>query len=159
MELLIVLSIMGVLASIALQNVTGMASQGKDRAFIEDRGNMQKAADTYYTEYGKFYPTRNTLAGPTTVTISAYIDFFRLLTIGKLLTPPESAGPWNNVSEDGGFGDSPFTGCSTNGNGSIATTVTRTAGSGSHSWWIDAFGRARSQNTEGQTNRCNGRYP
>lgn len=160
-ELLIVLSIMGVLASIVMHNVTGMASQGKDRAYLEDRNNMQKAVDTYYANYQSSYPTRNTLPGPTgnIPTNTAYIDFFRLLSIGKLLTFPESAGPWNNVSEAGGFGDSPFIGCVTSGNGSVTLSGSCVPGAGSYSWWVDGFGRAKSQNTQGQTNTFNGRYP
>lgn len=155
-ELLIVLSILGVLAAIVLGNVTGMSSQGKDTSFEEDENNMQKASDTYYSQYKNFYPTRN-LSGSSTITNSAYIDFFRLLSIGKLLTAPQSAGSWNNVSSAAGFGSA--TPCSAAANGEVQSINSCSPGLGSYSWWVDNTGKVHSQNTAGQTDTFNGRYP
>ncbi len=160
-ELLIVLSILGVLAAIVLGNVTGMSSSGKESSFQEDQNSMQKASDSYYSQYKNSYPTRNLLAASATaVTSTAYIDFFRLLSQGKLLAAPQSAGPGNNVNKTVGFGDSPFSGCGATALPALTIpSGSCTAGLGSYIWWVDNAGVVHSQNTAGVTDAYNGRYP
>ncbi|MBI2848989.1 MAG: type II secretion system protein [Chloroflexi bacterium] len=47
-ELLIVVAILGVLASIIIPNVTGVAGTSKEISFNEDEDTIQKAVDSYY---------------------------------------------------------------------------------------------------------------
>ncbi len=156
-ELLIVLSILGVLVAIVLGNVTGMSSQGKEQSFLEDQNGMQKASDAYYSQYKNSYPTRN-LAGTVAVANTSYIDFARLTQAGKMLNAPQSAGAFNNIGATS-FGDSPFTGCSTAAIGTITVVGGCTPGLGSYHWWVDNAGEVHSQNTAAQTDTFNGRYP
>jgi prepilin-type N-terminal cleavage/methylation domain-containing protein len=86
-ELLIVISILGVLVSIVVPNVGGLLGAGKQAAFNADKVTIQTAVDAYYL-------TRNPNVYPTTLGGAGNIDFNFVVTKAALLkTVPQSALP------------------------------------------------------------------
>lgn len=136
-ELLIVLSILGVLSSIVAANVTGGTTKGRDKAWVADNDGIQAAVENYYSIMNA-YPTIGGGLGYITVTNNAYIDFYYLHRGQQLRKPPASAGPANFVS---------------------VWTAGTTPGSGSYNWWVEVGGKLHSQNTDGQKDVFNGLYP
>jgi prepilin-type N-terminal cleavage/methylation domain-containing protein len=87
-ELLIVISILGVLVAIVVPNVGGLLGVGKQVAFDADEATIQTAVDAYYlTRNPNRYPTDGSLGlGP------GNINFSYLVTNAVLLkTVPQSA--------------------------------------------------------------------
>src|SRR5512139_1701637 len=85
-ELLVVISILGVLVAIVLPNVGGLLGTGKQQAFNADSATIQTAVDAYYL-------TRNPNVYPTTGGGAGLINFTFLVTNSNLLrTVPQSAG-------------------------------------------------------------------
>ena len=86
-ELLVVISILGMLVAIVVPNVGGLLGAGKQQAFNADKTTIQTAVDAYYL-------TRNPNLYPTTGGSSGLIDFSLLVTQAVMLrTVPQSAGP------------------------------------------------------------------
>lgn len=91
-ELLIVISILGVLVAIVMPNVGGLLGSGKQQAFNADAATIQTAVDAYYL-------TRNPNAYPTIGGGGGLINFSFLVTNSLLLrTVPQSAGPLHGGS-------------------------------------------------------------
>lgn len=89
-ELLIVISILGVLVAIVLPNVGGLLGAGKEQAFRADSATIQTAVDAYYL-------TRNPNLYPTAGGAGGLINFTYLVTNSNLLrSVPQSAGPLHN---------------------------------------------------------------
>ena len=84
-ELLIVISILGVLVAIVVPNVGGLLGAGKEASFNTDKATIQTAVDAYYlTRNPNLYPTDNGGAGT--------INFTYLVTEANLLrSVPQSA--------------------------------------------------------------------
>jgi prepilin-type N-terminal cleavage/methylation domain-containing protein len=88
-ELLIVISILGVLVSIVVPNVGGLLGAGKQVAFDADEATIQTAVDAYYlTRNPNLYPTASGGAGSISFTI--LVDKAALLK-----TVPQSASSFN----------------------------------------------------------------
>ena len=88
-ELLIVISILGVLVAIVVPNVGGLLGAGKQQSFNADLATIQTAVDAYYL-------TRNPNVYPTTGGGAGLINFTYLVTNANLLrTVPQSASPLN----------------------------------------------------------------
>lgn len=86
-ELLIVISILGVLMAIVVPNVGGLLGAGKESSFNADRATIQTAVDAYYL-------TRNPNVYPTNGGAGGVVNFTYLVTNSNLLrTMPQSAGP------------------------------------------------------------------
>jgi prepilin-type N-terminal cleavage/methylation domain-containing protein len=86
-ELLIVISILGVLVAIVVPNVGGLLGTGKEAAFNADKATIQTAVDA-------FYLTRPPNVYPVPGGISGNIDFNLVVTTANLLkTVPQSAAP------------------------------------------------------------------
>ncbi len=84
-ELLIVISILGVLVAIVVPNVGGLLGAGKQASFNADQATIQTAVDAYYL-------TRNPNVYPTTGGGAGNINFTYLVTNAALLkTIPQSA--------------------------------------------------------------------
>lgn len=91
-ELLIVISILGVLVAIVLPNVGGLLGAGKEQAFRADAATIQTAVDAYYL-------TRNPNTYPTSGGGRGLLNFTYLVTNSNLLrTVPQSAGPLHGGS-------------------------------------------------------------
>lgn len=141
-ELLVVMSILGVLAAIVVGNVTGMTTEGRDQSVVADTDAIQKAVDSYYGDSNK-YPLRADpfLKGAEQVAgtwggTDYYINFYYVTEVKRLLSAvPKSAGPDNVVKLD------------------------NTKGTGSYDWWVDYLGKVHYQNTENVTDTFNGKYP
>jgi prepilin-type N-terminal cleavage/methylation domain-containing protein len=89
-ELLIVISILGVLVAIVVPNVGGLLGAGKQASYSADQATIQTAVDAYYlTRNPNLYPTDgNAGKGP------GDINFTYLVTKAVLLkTVPQSALP------------------------------------------------------------------
>ena len=85
-ELLVVISILGMLVAIVLPNVGGLIGAGKQQAFNADKTTIQTAVDAYYL-------TRNPNLYPTTGGGAGMINFSYLVTDAVLLRAvPQSAG-------------------------------------------------------------------
>jgi prepilin-type N-terminal cleavage/methylation domain-containing protein len=86
-ELLIVISILGLLVAIVAPNVGGLLDFGKQAAYNADKATIQIAVDAYYLTRGRgMYPTDVGGAGS--------INFTCLVTNTALLkTTPQSAAP------------------------------------------------------------------
>jgi prepilin-type N-terminal cleavage/methylation domain-containing protein len=100
-ELLIVISILGVLVSIVVPNVGGLLGAGKQVAYDADEATIQTAVDAYYlTRNPSLYPTDgNAGKGP------GNINFTYLVTNAALLkSVPQSAS-----SVQGGTGSYTWT--------------------------------------------------
>ena len=84
-ELLIVISILGVLVAIVVPNVGGLLGAGKEASFNADKATIQTAVDAYYlTRNPNHYPTTGGVAGP--------INYTYLVTNALMLkTVPQSA--------------------------------------------------------------------
>lgn len=136
-ELLIVISILGVLSAIVAANVTGGTTKGRDKAWVADNDGIQAAVESYYSATN-VYPTIGGGAGYITVTSDAYIDFYYLVRAQQIRKPPASAGSRNFVS---------------------VWTAGATPGTGSYNWWVEVGGKIHSQNTDGQKDLFNGLYP
>ncbi len=92
-ELLIVISILGVLVAIVVPNVGGLLGAGKEQSFNQDRATIQTAVDAYYL-------TRNPNVYPTNAGGAGAINFTYLFTNSNLLrSVPQSAS-----STQGGTG-------------------------------------------------------
>jgi prepilin-type N-terminal cleavage/methylation domain-containing protein len=88
-ELLIVISILGVLVSIVVPNVGGLLGAGKQVAFDADEATIQTAVDAYYlTRNPNLYPT--TLGGAGNISFTLLVDKAALLK-----TVPQSASSFN----------------------------------------------------------------
>jgi prepilin-type N-terminal cleavage/methylation domain-containing protein len=86
-ELLIVISILGVLVAIVVPNVGGLLGAGKQASYSADQATIQTAVDAYYL-------TRNPNLYPTTLGGAGSIDFNIVVTKAALLkTVPQSALP------------------------------------------------------------------
>jgi prepilin-type N-terminal cleavage/methylation domain-containing protein len=110
-ELLIVISILGVLMSIVVPNVGGLLGAGKEASFDADKATIQTAVDAYYL-------TRNPNVYPTTGGTGGAINFTYLVTNANLLrSMPQSAAAVN-----GGTGSY---GWYINSVGTITTTYTQ----------------------------------
>jgi prepilin-type N-terminal cleavage/methylation domain-containing protein len=84
-ELLIVISILGVLVAIVVPNVGGLLGAGKQAAFDADEATIQTAVDAYYL-------TRNPNQYPTVGGGAGNINFTYLVTNAALLkSVPQSA--------------------------------------------------------------------
>jgi prepilin-type N-terminal cleavage/methylation domain-containing protein len=84
-ELLIVISILGVLVAIVVPNVGGLLGVGKQAAFDADKATIQTAVDAYYL-------TRNPNRYPTASGLGGNISFTYLVTNAALLkSVPQSA--------------------------------------------------------------------
>jgi len=84
-ELLIVISILGVLVAIVVPNVGGLLGAGKEASFNADKATIQTAVDAYYL-------TRNPNVYPTTGGGAGDINFTYLVTNTNLLrSVPQSA--------------------------------------------------------------------
>ncbi len=89
-ELLIVISILGVLVAIVVPNVGGLLGAGKQASYNADLATIQTAVDAYYL-------TRNPNVYPTTGGGAGNINFTYLVTGSALLkTVPQSASPAQN---------------------------------------------------------------
>ena len=109
-ELLIVISILGVLMAIVVPNVGGLLGAGKEASFSADRATIQTAVDAYYL-------TRNPNVYPTTGGAGGAVNFTYLVTNSNLLrSVPQSAG-----AVHGGTGSY---GWYVNSVGTITTTYT-----------------------------------
>jgi prepilin-type N-terminal cleavage/methylation domain-containing protein len=86
-ELLIVISILGVLVAIVVPNVGGLLGSGKQQAFNADIDSISTAVDAYYlSRKPPVYPTTGGGAGN--------INFTYLVTNTAMLkTVPQSATP------------------------------------------------------------------
>jgi prepilin-type N-terminal cleavage/methylation domain-containing protein len=87
-ELLIVISILGVLVAIVVPNVGGLLGAGKQASFNADQATIQTAVDAYYlTRNPNVYPTdANNGKGP------GNINFTYLVTNAALLkSVPQSS--------------------------------------------------------------------
>lgn len=85
-ELLIVVSILGVLIAIVVPNVGGLLGAGKEASFNADRATIQTAVDAYYL-------THNPNVYPTTGGRGGAINFTYVVTDANLLrSMPQSAG-------------------------------------------------------------------
>jgi prepilin-type N-terminal cleavage/methylation domain-containing protein len=84
-ELLIVISILGVLVAIVVPNVGGLLGVGKEASFNADKATIQTAVDAYYL-------TRNPNVYPTAGGAGGNINFTFLVTNAALLKSiPQSA--------------------------------------------------------------------
>jgi prepilin-type N-terminal cleavage/methylation domain-containing protein len=84
-ELLIVISILGVLVAIVVPNVGGLLGVGKQAAYDADEATIQTAVDAYYL-------TRNPNRYPTASGLGGNINFTYLVTNAALLkSVPQSA--------------------------------------------------------------------
>jgi prepilin-type N-terminal cleavage/methylation domain-containing protein len=84
-ELLIVISILGVLMAIVVPNVGGLLGAGKESSFNADKATIQTAVDAYYL-------TRNPNVYPTTGGVAGAVNFTYLVTNSNLLrSMPQSA--------------------------------------------------------------------
>jgi prepilin-type N-terminal cleavage/methylation domain-containing protein len=88
-ELLIVISILGVLVAIVVPNVGGLLGAGKQASYSADQATIQTAVDAYYlTRNPNVYPTVGGVSGP--------ISFTFLVNNAALLkTIPQSASSIN----------------------------------------------------------------
>jgi prepilin-type N-terminal cleavage/methylation domain-containing protein len=86
-ELLIVISILGVLVAIVVPNVGGLLGAGKQASYNADQATIQTAVDAYYL-------TRNPNQYPTTGGGAGNINYNFLVTNAVMLkTVPQSALP------------------------------------------------------------------
>jgi prepilin-type N-terminal cleavage/methylation domain-containing protein len=87
-ELLIVISILGVLVAIVVPNVGGLLGAGKKASYNADQATIQTAVDAYYlTRNPNRYPTGNNGLG-------GNIDYNYLVTVAAMLkTVPQSELP------------------------------------------------------------------
>ena len=84
-ELLIVISILGVLVAIVVPNVGGLLGAGKKASFNADKATIQTAVDAYYL-------THNPNEYPTTGGGAGNINYTFLVTNAAMLkTVPQSA--------------------------------------------------------------------
>jgi prepilin-type N-terminal cleavage/methylation domain-containing protein len=86
-ELLIVISILGVLVAIVVPNVGGLLGAGKQASYNADQATIQTAVDAYYL-------TRNPNEYPTTGGKGGNINYTYLVTNAAMLkTIPQSEVP------------------------------------------------------------------
>ena len=80
-ELLIVISILGVLVAIVVPNVGGLLGAGKKASFNADQATIQTAVDAYYlTRNPNLYPTDGNLGkGPGNINFTYLVDNAALL--------------------------------------------------------------------------------
>src|SRR3989344_5865679 len=98
-EILIVISVIGILASIVLVNLGGFRSRGRDARRISDLRTIQNALELYYANGGE-YPASGQL----------YTDVEALPGIGKLPTDPSAGNPQYLYGVSPGGADEPAAG-------------------------------------------------
>ncbi|MCX6726984.1 MAG: type II secretion system protein [Candidatus Shapirobacteria bacterium] len=57
-ELLVSISIIGILTAIATVSYSSAQKKARDARRMEDMGNIQKAAEVYYSQHSYTYPTK-----------------------------------------------------------------------------------------------------
>jgi prepilin-type N-terminal cleavage/methylation domain-containing protein len=95
-ELLIVISILGVLVAIVVPNVGGLLGAGKEQSFNADRATIQTAVDAYYL-------TRNPNVYPTTAGAGGAINFTFLVTNSNLLRSVPQSSTTGNPGANGNY--------------------------------------------------------
>lgn len=90
-EILIVISVIGILASIVLVNLGGFRSRGRDARRIADLRTMQNALELYYANEGN-YPAGDSAA--------LYAAVEALPGIGKLPRDPATGNPMYSYGTD-----------------------------------------------------------
>jgi len=75
-ELLISISIIGILIAVATSNFTSAQRKARDTKRIQDVGAVQKAAEQYYSVSNYIYPANTAVASWTTSTGQSVLDRF-----------------------------------------------------------------------------------
>lgn len=142
-EMLLVVALMGMLASVALPNLTGHTYRAREASYQTDLLTVQLAVDAYLLDQRNgddgSYPTLDGLVPPDQVlgdpgchpdglrsATGPCVDFRKLATIGGrpfLRNAPLSAGAGNNVALTGELFQ---------------------AGAGSYTWYLDRSGKVHS---------------
>ncbi len=153
-EMLIVVAVIGILAAIAVPNLTGFLGTSKDQSWTSDKGSLQSAVDGYRSANSNLIPIK-TVTGDTVTTASSSIA--SCLASGA--TAMRTSVPKNNCAID-------ISALVTGGFLSSATSVSSasddnvTGGTGSYTWVILANGEVtgfnKTANTAGFTG---GVYP
>ncbi len=105
-EILIVLSVLGVLAAIVMPNMTGFLGRGKDRSYEADRRVLQASVDSYYTDTlsrkgTPKFPTVNGTAG--NAGTNTYVNLTHLVSGNYLREVPQSASSDNPGASGGSY--------------------------------------------------------
>lgn len=144
-EMLIVVAVIGILAAIAVPNLTGFLGTSKDQSWTSDKGSLQSAVDGYRSANSNLLPIK-TETGDTVTTASSKIN----LCLATSATAMNTTVPKNNCAIDitalvtGGF-------LSSNSSVASASSDNVTGGSGSYTWVILANGEVTGFNKAANT--------
>ena len=136
-EIIIVLAVIGVLAAIAIPNVTGFLSQGKHSAFDADQRILQAAVDGWRTDIynrpGNQWPTVGGWKGPLTDTGVDGVDIGTDSTVIKI-SLLSTGGQLKGTDVVRSFAYSTGT-----GTGATNSPI------GSYVWYVDNSGRVQAR--------------
>ncbi len=148
-EMLIVVAVIGILAAIAVPNLTGFLGTSKDQSWESDKGSLQSAVDGYRSANSNLIPIK-TVTGDTVTTASSKINLCTATSATALAT----SVPKNNCAIDisalvtGGFLSSVTSVAS-------ASTDNESTATGSYTWILMANGEVtgfnKTANTKGLT--------
>ena len=94
LEVVITISILAILASIAVPNVAQYLPNAKKDAYLGDQRNLQTAISAYYLQ-NTAYPTYSGNTGSPTGALNSYIDM-DLLTTGRFTVDRPRSSNTNN---------------------------------------------------------------
>ncbi len=104
-EVLIVISILGILMAMVLPNLTGFLGRGTGEAYQTERNTIQAAVSAYYLSRGPThlkYPTDSGLGSDTPIT-TVYVRFAYLVAQNLLREIPSSASSDNLPGAKGSY--------------------------------------------------------
>lgn len=144
-EMLIVVAVIGILAAIAVPNLTGFLGTSKDQSWTSDKGSLQSAVDGYRSANSNLIPIK-TEVGDTVTTASSSISS----CLAASATVMRTSVPKNNCAIDiaalvtGGFLSSATAVASASADNGSTT-------SGSYTWVILANGEVTGFNKAANT--------